>query len=110
MALIGGGEESAADVAVLDRVAFDEALALAGSQGVPAEAGEFRVIFLYEDAAGEIHPFAATVDSEGQVTTMYGEDGVSVKTLLEVITEGSDSVASLGYVSMAQRQIFSLEA
>ena len=110
VALIGGGEETAADVAVLDSIAFEEALALSGSQGVPSNDGEFRVMFLYEDELGEVHPFAVIVDSEGQITTMHGEEGIAEQTLLEVIAGGSNPLARLGNVSMVQREIFNLDA
>ena len=72
-------------MAVLESAAFNEALALADSQGMPADMVEFRVMFLYEDESGSVHPFAASVDFDGRITAMRAEQGISEEVFMDIV-------------------------
>ena len=110
VALISASEESA-EVAVLESASFEDALALAGSEIICAEFGEFRVMFLYEDQSGEVHSFAAKVDVEGQIVSMRSETGIAEQNLLGLVTgESMMDATRLGGFSEIQRDMFSLDS
>ena len=76
VALIGGGEESIADVAVLESADFNEALALAGSTGITTNGSEFRVMFLYEDI--DLSELELPVVSSGGHIIVFGATSTEV--------------------------------